>query len=291
MSFTTTYRPLFNLNVYHHYFLDDGNNAFDSSLSLKENQLNKYNFQDFFKIIPSKKTQEIFTANRIIYKILPAGFTIYVKAEETAPNSGTYKPFVNLPQTTVFTFLVYVKDSLFENYSTVNSIPQIPYFFSNKKPDSEGVSFKYIDLETTTLPISNFTISETSFTEISPAFSEKEKLGLFGIISLEMSGDDTLPFDGNPRNILNLSGTIPANPKTFKIQIKNRKTIWNYRNAVNSNLLHSTAPTELPLAKNGIIGYSFDGIERPSATPTQLIFEKDGSGNVIKTISEIYINQ
>jgi hypothetical protein len=56
-------------------------------------------------------------------------------------------------------------------------------------------------------------------------------------------------------------------------------------------LLHSTDPTELPLAKNGIIGYTFDGKERPSAAPSRLIFEKDGSGNIIKTISEIYINQ
>ncbi|MCG2418351.1 hypothetical protein K8089_04895 [Aequorivita sp. F47161] len=291
MSFTSTYRVLFNLNVYHHYFLDDGSVAFDSNLGLKDKQLTKYTFEDFLRITPSQETQEIFTGNRIVFKTVPTGFTIYAKAEETAPNSGTYKPYVNLSQTTVFTFLIYVKDSLFENYSTVNSKPEIPYFFSNKKPVSEGVSFNYIDLETTTLPISNFTINETSYTEISKALSEKEKIGLFGIISLEMSGDDTLPFDGNARNILNVSGTIPANPKTFKLQIKNRKTIWNYRNAANSNLLHSSDPTELPLAKNGIIGYSFGGQERPSATPSQLIFEKDGGGNIIKTISEIYINQ
>ncbi|WGF91824.1 hypothetical protein [Aequorivita marisscotiae] len=291
MSFRTTYKVLFKLNVYHHYFLDNGATAFDSNLGLKEHQLTKYNFEDFCQIIPSEKTQEIFNGNRIVFKTFPAGFTIYIQADETTPNSGTYKPYVNLPQTTIFNFLIYVKDSLFENYSTVNSKPPIPYFFSNKKPDTEGVSFKYIDLETTTLPISDFTINQASYTEISKTLSEKEKLGLLGIISLEISGDDTIPFDGNARNILNVSGTIPANPKTFKIQFKNRKTIWNYRNAVNSNLLHSTDPTELPLAKNGIIGYTFDGKERPSAAPSRLIFEKDGSGNIIKTISEIYINQ
>ncbi len=59
MSFTTTYRVLFNLNVYHHYFLDDGNAAFDSSLTLKSKQLNKYNFKEFCKIVPSQTTQEI----------------------------------------------------------------------------------------------------------------------------------------------------------------------------------------------------------------------------------------
>src|SRR5690606_4158803 len=245
MSFTTTYKLLFRLNLYHHYFLDDGNIAFDDNLTLKEEQLNKYNFEDFCEMIPSEETQEVFKGNKLVFKTTPSGFTIYVKAEETAPNSGTYKPYVSLPQTTVFNFLIYVKDSLFENYSTVNPKPLIPFYFSNKKPVSEGVSFKYIDLETTTLPIENFTINQTSYDEIGKSLSENEKIGLFAIISLEMAGDNTVPFDGNARNILNVNGTIPANPKVFKLQIKNRSTIWNYRNASDSTLLHSTDPTEL----------------------------------------------
>jgi hypothetical protein len=291
MSFIATYKILFGINLYHHYFLDDGSIAFDTNASLKEVQLNKYNYGDFCEIFPSEETQEIFKGNKLVFKTTPSGFTMYAKAEETAPNSGTYKPFVNIPQTTVFNFLIYVKDSLFENYSTVNSKPSIPYYFSNKKPLSEGVSFKYIDLETTTLPIENFTINQTSYDEIAKNFSTKEKVGLFGIISLEMAGDDTIPFDGNPRNILNANGTIPVFPKNFKLQLKNRSTIWNYRDASSNTLLHSTDPTTLPLAKNGIIGYSFNGQERPSAFPSRLIFEKDGGGNIIKTISEIFINQ
>ncbi len=225
------------------------------------------------------------------FKTTPTGFTIFAKAEEISPNSGTYKPFVALSQTTTFNFLVYVNDPQFENYSKVNPTPVIPYFFSNKKPSPEGASFKYIDLESTTLPIENFTINQSSFIEIGQSFSQNEKMGLFGIISLHMSGDNTLPFDGKARNILNVNGTLPSSPKTFKLQIKNRKTIWNYRNAVTSALLHSSDPTELPLSKNGIIGYSFGGKERPSASPNRLVYEKDGAGNIIKTISEIYINQ
>ncbi|HNP66931.1 MAG TPA: hypothetical protein PKH16_03415 [Aequorivita sp.] len=291
MSFTTTYRKLFSVNIYHHYFLDDGNVAFDSSPVLKEAQLVNYNFEDFCKIIPSEKTQELFKGNKLVFKTTSNGFTIFSRAEETAPNSGTYKPMVNLSQTTVFDFLIYVNDALFENYSTVNSKPLIPYYLSNKKPVTEGVSFNYLDLETITLPIEDFTINQASYGEIRTNLSEKEKIGLFGIISLEMAGDNTVPFDGNARNILNANGTIPAFPKTFKLQLKNRSTIWNYRDASTNTLLHSTDPTTLPLAKNGIVGYSFNGQERPSAFPSRLIFEKDGGGNIIKTISEIYINQ
>jgi|5_EtaG_2_1085323.scaffolds.fasta_scaffold00071_44 hypothetical protein len=291
MSFTTTYRKLFSVNIYHNYFLDDGNVAFDSSPVLKEAQLVNYNFEDFCKIIPSEKTQELFKGNKLVFKTTSNGFTIFSRAEETAPNSGTYKPMVNLSQTTVFDFLIYVNDALFENYSTVNSKPLIPYYLSNKKPVTEGISFNYLDLETITLPIEDFTINQASYGEIRTNLSEKEKIGLFGIISLEMAGDNTVPFDGNARNILNANGTIPAFPKTFKLQLKNRSTIWNYRDASTNTLLHSTDPTTLPLAKNGIVGYSFNGQERPSAFPSRLIFEKDGGGNIIKTISEIYINQ
>lgn len=291
MSFTTTYRVLFTINVYHHYFLDDGNIVFDSNSSIKEKQISNYNFGEFCQIVPSEETEELLKGNRLVFKITPTGFTLYAKAEETAPNSGSYRPFIALPQNTVLNFLIYVKDSLFENYSTVVSKPLIPFYFSNKKPASEGVSFKYIDLETTTLPVEDFKITQTSYIEIAKILSEKEKIGLFGIISMEMAGDNTVPFDGNARNILNANGTIPASPKQFKLQIKNRSTIWNYRNAADSTLLHSTDPTELPLVKNGIIGYSFGGEERPAAFPSRLLFEKDGGGNILKTISEIYINQ
>src|SRR5690606_26055413 len=194
MSFTTTYKLLFSLNLYHHYFLDDGNIAFDDNLTLKEEQLNKYNFEDFCEMIPSEETQEIFKGNKLVFKTIPSGFTIYVKAEETAPNSGTYKPFVSLPQTTVFNFLIYVKYSLFENYSTVNLKPLIAYYFSNKQPVSDGEYSNYIDLEATVLQIENFTKHQTSYAEIEKAISEKEKIGLFAIISLEMAGDNTVPF-------------------------------------------------------------------------------------------------
>lgn len=291
MGFTATYRLLLRVNVYHRYFLDDGTVAFDSDPILKATQLSHYDFGTFCSVIPAADTLRRFIGNKLVFKTDPTGFSLYVKAEETAPNSGIFKPYVNLSQTDTFTFLIYVKDSLFENYSTVNPKPSIPYYFSNKKPVSEGVSFNYMDLETTTLPIEDFTISQNTYNEIAKTLSAEEKIGLFGIISLEMAGDDTVPFDGNARNILNANGTIPVNPKAFKLQIKNRKTIWHYRNAADSTLLHSTDPTELPLVKNGIIGYGFNGQEQPAAFPSRLLFEKDGGGNIIKTISEIYINQ
>ena len=290
MSFQITYKKLLDINFYHHYFLDDGATAFDANPSLKVEQLLKYNFGNFLRIIPSAETQPKLQGQKIIVRTNTSGISLFISAQETAPNSGIFQPYIPLEQPESLVFLMYITDSFFENYSTVAANPSIPYFFSNKKPSTEGGSFRYLDLESTTNPVEDFTVSQTTFESFYNRISEKERIGLFAIVQLEMAGDDTTIVDGNSRNVLNNDGTIQNPAPIYKIQIANRSTIWNYINPTDNSLIHSTDPTELPLVKNGIIGYSFDSKERPSAQPHRLVFEKDGGGNIIKTISEIFIN-
>ena len=290
MSFITTYKKLCECNLYHHYFLDDGTTAFDDNATLKTEQLAKYDFLDYASILPSEETARRLRGQKIHFRITNSGFNLFIKAEENPPSSGTYEPFVELAQNESFTFLIYINDGLFENYSMINASPQIPFYFSNKKPTTEVGVFQYIDLETTTNDVADATISQITFDALAQNLTNNEKLGLFGIISLEMAGDDTTGIDGNTRNVLNADGTLQDPALIYKIQINNRSTIWNYRDPIDGSLIHTSDPTELPLVKNGIIGYSFDSIERPSAKPSRLIFEKDGGGVIIKTISEIYIN-
>lgn len=290
MSFLTTYKPIFQVNFYHHYFLDNGTIAFDSSASLKLQQLEKYDFTSFLRVVPSLKTQSILRGQRLTVKNTPNGISVWGKVEETAPDSGIYQPYITLSQNQELQFLLYVEHALFENYSTVTANPNRPFFFSNKKPLTEAGSFQYIDKEDTTSGVELYTISEGSFEVIKKGLTHFESIGLFGIISLEMAGDNTVPWDGNPRNILNVDGTLPGSIPTFKIQFLNRSTIWNYINPIDNTLIHSSDPTTLPLVKNGIIGYNFGGKERPSAQPNRIVYEKDGSGNILKTISEIFIN-
>ena len=133
-------------------------------------------------------------------------------------------------------------------------------------------------------------MGETTFSEFSKQLSEAEERGLLAVVSLEMAGDDTTIFDGNTRNILTAAGALQDPTPTYKIQFKNRSTIWNYLDSGDGSLVHTSDPTELPLVKNGIVGYTFDSEERPSATPNRILYEKDGSGTIIKTFSEIYIN-
>ncbi|MEZ4794839.1 MAG: hypothetical protein R2773_05080 [Flavobacteriaceae bacterium] len=288
MSFSITYKPLCSVNFYHRYFLDDGLTAFDATNALKNEQLQKYDFREFMKLIPSEETLGKLNGHKVAFKVHPSGFHLYVSSTETAPN--TYAPLIPLAQDLKLTFLMYIKDGIFENYSTVGANPTIPYFFSNKKPFTEGGSFRYIDLETTTHDLEDFEIVADTYTELQKKLTGAELIGLFGILQLEMAGDDTTGIDGNTRNVLHTDGTLQSNPNTYKIQFKNRNTIWNYIDPTDQSLIHSSDPTELPLVKNGIVGYSFNSAERPSAQPDRLVFEKDGGGNIIKTISEIFIN-
>ncbi|MEZ4858760.1 MAG: hypothetical protein R2781_08105 [Flavobacteriaceae bacterium] len=290
MSFQIIYKKLLDFNLYHHYFLNDGATPFDDTPTLKAGQLSKYNFKNFLRILPSEQTRQKLQGQKIILKTTTSGISLFVSAQETAPSSGIFQPYIPLAQTESVLFLVYVTDSFFENYSTVAANPSIPYFFSNKKPSTEGGSFTYIDLESTTNPIEDFIMSQATYESFFESISEKERIGLFAVVHLEMAGDDTTIIDGNARNILNGDGTIQNTAPIYKIQMANRLTIWNYINPIDNSLIHSTDPTTLPLVKNGIVGYSFDSKERPSAQPYRLVFEKDGGGNIIKTISEIFIN-
>lgn len=163
------------------------------------------------------------------------------KAKETAPNTERYEPFFELHQTENLSFLAYTTDSLFENYSTLAATSQLPRYCSNRKPASETISFPFIDVENTTTPISNFTISKTTFKTVSDGLSAKEKIGLFGMISLYMQADTST------RNILNGNDTLKNFPSQFKIQLKNRSAVWRYINATSNALIQTTDPTRLPL--------------------------------------------
>ncbi len=290
MSATATYRPLIRINLYHNYFLDDGATEFDDTAQLKSEQLLKYQLSEFASIVPSIETQRMITNQKMIFRQDSSGITLLTRARETAPNSGVFEPFIALNQNETLTFLLYMTDPLFENYSTVASVPSIPYLFTNKKPVTELGAFTYIDMETTTNSIDDFDMEPDTYEDFQSVLSYEENIGLFGIIHLEMAGDDTTGVDGNARNLIEPTGEMLSTHREFKIQIKNRSTIWNYRNAQDGSLVHSSDPTELPLVKNGIIGYSFDSEERPGAAPNRLIYEKDNNGNILKTFSEIYIN-
>ncbi len=289
MSFSITYKKLADVNLYHRFFLDDGSSPFDSNPTLKQNQLKKYNFQNFMTIIPTENTKTIIKGHKIVIKNTAIGMSLFIQAVEESTGSSTFRPYIPLDEQIELIFLLSTKDVLFENYSTVPANPGIPFYFSNKRPDTEPPGFQYIDIETTTNQIENFTISQNTFETILQNFKNNE-VKIFGIISLQIRGDDTLPVDGHSRHILSASGNLFSQAPQFKIQWANRNTIWQYIDTTTGDIIHTTDPLVFPIVKNGIVGYQFNGVEMPAASPSRIYFEKDPNGTIIKTISEIFIN-
>ncbi|RMA58875.1 hypothetical protein [Ulvibacter antarcticus] len=285
MSFTITYKVLFEVNIYHHYFLDDGDLLFDDSPELKLEQLNKYFLDDFITIIPSEKTLTKFIGQKIIMKKTAKGFVVSTKAEKTAPD--TFNPFIQLNQNDTFTFLIYAKDALFENYSTVPGNPLIPFHFANTKINPNDNNYKPIDLDQLplTTAIKDYSIEQDTFDIIDSNLTPIEKQKLLGVITLKMNADEP------SQNIINVDGSLKNTPKTFKIQFLNRHTNWVYNNAKDGSFIYAT-PSTHPLVKNGIIinpELEFDDKKLPSAVPNRLLFVKDINGNITETISEIFI--
>lgn len=286
MSFSHTYRHLCTVNLYHQYFLNDGQIRFDdiSHPDLKAEQLDKYDFQSFMQIVPSERTKKLCSGQKIVFKESSSGFALWIQAKDTATDS-IYEPKIDLAQSETLHFLLYTKDPLFENYSTVVAFPEIPFFFSNKKPLTELGGFSEINVETDIpqTPVEEYNITPLTYKSISETLTTVERKGLFGIISLSVQAD-------TPKNsLLDTNGLTQAIIPIFKVQLRNRETFWSYLNSKNGVLIHKS-PTPLPLVKNGIVGHTFiTTTKRASAEPNRLVFVKDGSGTIIETISEIFI--
>lgn len=286
MSFNHTYRKLCTVNLYHQYFLNDGRDIFDrvNFPYLKAEQLEKYDFQSFMRIVPSDRTKKMCSGQKIVIKESRSGFTLWVQASETT-NNGIYKPKVNFAQTETLHFLLYATDPLFENYSTVIAFPNIPFFFSNKKPLTELGTFSLINIEADIpqTPVEEYVITPLTYKRISKTLTTAERKGLFGIISLSVKASIVTS------SLLDTNGLTQASPAIFKVQLRHRETFWSYFNAKNGEFIHKS-PTPLPLVKNGIVGYTFNtSAKRASAEPNRLVFVKDASGTIIETISEIFI--
>lgn len=243
MSFSITYKTLFNITVLHGYFLNNGIEEFNGmSLDKKKKILRQYKLDDSIEIIPTNETHLLLKKYHLVYRINKSEIKIEAKI---TPNDSSL-PFVNIPLSLTLNFILKVKDSFFENYTDLNFIPNRILYLSNTKPIDEPVSFKYIPLITSSNFIDDsYIISEVSTSKILAPLNPFEKRGVIGIISLKMQGD-------KPNlKILNNQKKLISPAPNFKIHFNNRKTFWKYTKA-NSDFEVETTQRK-PLTQNGFI--------------------------------------
>jgi hypothetical protein len=133
LSFTQTYKKLFEVCIYHHYFLNKGTEVFDKLNDAdKKLVLKSYDVQTFLSIAPTAACAAALRKNRLICKPTPTGFIVGVLVKAAGNN---FEPVVPLDEQLKFAFRVSFDDPYFFNYT---SLPlERPsgklYYFNNRK--------------------------------------------------------------------------------------------------------------------------------------------------------------
>jgi hypothetical protein len=241
MSFNLTYSLLFEVTIFHNYFLDNGEETFASmSASAKEKMLQSFTIDSFTDIKPTYETNLLLKNYKMVFKITKTGFRVYIKVKET----DEADPFIKIPSDLNLKFLVSINDYQFENYTNLDFPLNRAFLFSNVKPVTEPVSFQYIPkINENKLITNDFLVSEETTTAFISTLQSLEKQSVFGIISLNLKGDNV------SGNIITNAGKI-INPH-FKIHFDNRKTFWKFINSKTAATIETNDAK--PLTRSGFV--------------------------------------
>ena len=243
MSFLGSYKLFFEANILHGYFLNNGETAFDAMADEnKIKMISKYKHDSFIEVNPTMETVTLLKNLKLLYKKNKTGFSIYSKVDELDPVT----PFINIPTSLKLDFTMRTKDYQFENYTDLEFSNTRLFYFSNVKPTTEPITFKYIPKLEDSIFISNgFMVSEETSSDVLSTLNFTESKGLFGIISIVMTGD-------SPTNsVLTPLGKLKTPGLNFKIHFDNRKTLWKYINRKAGTEIKTNAAK--PLTRSGFV--------------------------------------
>lgn len=241
MSFDLTYEVLFEVTIFHNYFLNNGEESFAGmSDAAKEKMLQKFSIDSFFTVTPTLKTNTVLKNYKMVFKNTKTGFTVYIKVKETDEKD----PFIEIPADVNLAFLISINDYQFENYTNLDFAFSQIFLFSNVKPAAEPVSFEYLPKINDNKLISNqYLVSEKTTSDFISTLQALEKQNIFGLVSLNMKGDNT------SGNIVTASGKLIS--PNFKIHMDNRKTLWKYINRKTATEIETNAAK--PLTRSGFV--------------------------------------
>lgn len=322
MAFRTLYKTLFEIELLHSYFLDDGLSPYLSmNDDEKKEQLKKYNFSDYINVIPSYATHGTLRNHKLILRKGIEGFRILGSVIE---ENDKFKSHRILQNDLKLTFLIYIKDYLFDNYTELIKTDNRLYYFSNIKPATEANPYSYIPLSSSNdLITDDFLLTEESTRQlwfdleqdnirteitkrldlvseldnedlitdegkqiIDQAIQKEQGKGLLGIIELQMIGD-------NAMDVIEIDNTDPNDIKSFlldptpeyKLHFENRKTIWKYIKKSDENELETSSVK--PLTRNGFIEIDPDtDFSGPLPTDIDKYIFPNPTANIIKQVTD-----
>lgn len=291
MSFSVKYSELLKVKILHHFFLDKGNQEFDSMTETEQlKQLGNYSFKNFLKVVPTIQTKQELDGHHMVLIPVKTGFSLWVEVDETNQDETA----ISLSNDLSLTFLLKMIDPAFLNYTDLKLADSDKlYYFSNKRLPDEPVSFPLIPLKDDLKNVDeSFILSEDSETNELKKLSAIARESLFGVIRLHIKGET------NSHDITDSQGKIQDPVSVFKIEFKNRKTTWRYifdKNQTvknNDDVKKENGSAKIlitkavkPLTKTGFISVELDGDELPN--PDSKLIKPDQSNN--KIYSEIYM--
>ncbi len=120
MSITVTYNILFEVKILHHYFLNKGLDNFERmDESAKAEMMLKYDVREFFDIRPTAECQKNLDRHHCIFKATSTGIIVGMKAEPDGLNPLKCKPWPELDDELLFTFLVNLNEPNLLNYTAL----------------------------------------------------------------------------------------------------------------------------------------------------------------------------
>ena len=121
MSQNLLYKSLFEVNILHHFFLNKGEQAYDTmNQEDKDNIEAKYDVRDIFDITPTLDSTKALISHSCIFKRTSKGILVGIMAKPNQLNPGKFNSFIPLADHLTFRFLVRLKDLNFMNYTALS---------------------------------------------------------------------------------------------------------------------------------------------------------------------------
>lgn len=192
------YKTLFNINLYHAYFLDEGNRKFHDlkgtglvlSLNDKDRIIAEYDSTKFLNIIPTDATSKKLEDYRLLLKNHTKGIRVFTEAlRVTAYENGNtverYNPLIKLPENLRLSFYIKSNDRYFDNYSNIinKNKPQL-YVLSNKRSSTSNI----FDANNQIKELSEFLASEKDTRKLVYELEKEKQSNNFSIANI----DDTI---------------------------------------------------------------------------------------------------
>lgn len=292
MAFSIQYKPLFNVNIFHNYFLDKGTETFAAMNDVeKSKRLGAFNADRFMNIVPTSETMQKLRGHNLVFKKTNTGFSVWSKVSE----SDEKKPFIALADDEGFTFLLKPNDPRFFNYTVLEaaSFGKLFYFSNQRLPDEPG-TFPLIGKTGDDLLVDDgFVLSPDSEEAERKKLENNLSNGVFGVLRIFMKGDESA------LNVTDAQNEIQTPAPTFEIIFNNRKTFWRYIFNVDQSPVGGddlkiengdpkilVTKNVLPLTKDGFVSIELGGVELPNANARNL--QPDPANN--KYYSELYIH-